>query len=155
MMSDTVTTWTLLQEFTDQKTTIWVDKNLQPGQTYSYTLVAVDSSKLESDPSIPLTVAVPEKRMKDAVKKVDVEVDRQNRSITINWIKVAEDKNIRLFELYRAQDKQQMSLYKQVPAATNSFIDTDLQVNTRYKYAVRAVYTDGKYSDFVIKQVIY
>lgn len=152
---DTVKTWTLLQEFKQATTTEWIDKDCVEGQTYSYTIVAMDSSKLESEPAKPFTIVMPEKRVKEVVKNMEVEVDRKGRTVTITWEQIRTAKNIRRFELYRAQAKQAMSLYKQMASAANSFVDTDLRVNTRYKYAIRAVYTNGQYSDFVIKSVIY
>jgi hypothetical protein len=155
LLADTVTEWTLMQEFRNPKTTGWTDKAYREGFTYSYTMVAVDSARLESEPALPLSIAIPEKRIKDAIKKLNVEVDRTNRSITINWIKIPEAKNIRMLELYRAQDKEPMSLYKQLTTNDNNFIDTGLQVNTRYKYAIRAVFINGRYSDFVTQNVIY
>lgn len=155
LIADTVKTWTLLQEFKRAVTTEWVDKDCEEGRTYSYTLVAMDSAKLESEPAKPLTIVVPEKRVKEVVKNMEVEVDRKERTVTITWEQAKTAKNIRRFELYRAQAKQPMSLYKQMATASSSFVDTDLRVNTRYKYAIRAVYTNGQYSDFVTKSVIY
>jgi uncharacterized protein len=155
LMADTVTTWTLLQEFRQPAATEWLDKNCEEGRMYSYTMLAIDSSKLESEPAKPFTIRAPEKRVKEVVKNMEVAVDRKGRTVTITWEQIRIVKNIRRFELYRAQAKQPMSLYKEMATATNSFVDTDLQVNTRYKYAIRAVYVNGQYSDFVTKSVIY
>lgn len=155
LIADTVTTWSLLQEFKQAAITEWVDKEGQEGRMYSYTIVAMDSAKLESKPANPLTVRIPEKRLKEVVKNMEVEVDRKGRTVTITWEQLKTAKNIRRFELYRGEAKQPMSLYKQMTIATNSFIDTDLRVNTRYKYAIRAVYVNGQNSDFVTKSVIY
>jgi fibronectin type 3 domain-containing protein len=155
LIADTVKTWTLIQEFKRSAITEWIDKDCREGHTYSYTMVAVDSAKLESEPAKPFTITVPEKRVKDVVKNLEVEVDRKGRTVTITWEQGKTAKNIRRYELYRGQAKEPMSLYKQMATATNSFIDTDLRVNTRYKYAIRAVYMNGQYSDFVTKSVIY
>lgn len=155
LIADTVKTWSLIHEFEKSVTTEWTDKDCEGGRTYSYTLVAVDSAKLESQPAKPLTVRTAERRVKNVVKNMEVEVDRKGRTVTISWEQVETVKNVRRFELYRGQAKQPMSLYKQMTAATNSFVDTDLHVNTKYQYAIRAVYVNGQYSDFVTKGVIY
>lgn len=155
LMADTVTTWTLLQEFEQLSATEWVDKDCEEGRLYSYTMVAMDSSKLESEPAKPVTIKAPVKRVKDVVKNMEVEVDRKGRTVTVTWEKLKTVKNIRRFELYRGAAKQPISLYKQIATASSSFVDTDLRVNTRYKYAIRAVYTNGQYSDFITKSVIY
>lgn len=155
LITDTATTWTLLQEFRKVSTSEWIDKEGQEGRLYSYTIIAMDSSKLESEPAKPLTVRVPEKRVKEVVKNLAVEVDRKGRTVTVTWEQLKTVKNIKRLELYRGEAKLPMSLYKQMATATNSFIDTDLHVNTRYKYAIRAVFTNGQYSDFVTKSIIY
>lgn len=153
-LADTVADWSLMKEFTGNESE-WTDEDGMPGFSYSYTLVAVDSSQLESKPAIPVTVSIPEKRVKAAVKKLEAQVDRSARTITLQWQPAAENGNVRRLELYRGQDKEPMSLYKQLPAAEQTFVDSDLRVNTKYRYGIRAVYESGKYSDFVIKQVIY
>lgn len=155
LMADTVKTWTLIQEFRQLSASEWIDKDCEEGRLYSYTMVAMDSSKLESDPAKPITIKAPVKRVREVVKNMDVEVDRKGRTVTITWEQLKTVNNIRRFELYRGEAKQPMSLYKQLATASNSFIDTDLRVNTRYKYAIRAVFASGQYSDFVTKSVIY
>jgi uncharacterized protein len=147
--------WQLLQSVTDKKKQDFIDEKYAEGKTYSYTIIAEDSSKLESAPAVPLTISIPEKRIKEAVTKLNVEVDRDNRAIAINWQKTKESKNIRQFEIYRGEDRQPMSLYQEINTEVQSFTDKELRVNTTYKYGIRAVYTNGGYSDFVTKTVIY
>ena len=147
--------WELLQSFSDKTITQVVDKNGSEGKTYSYTIIAVDSSKLESEPAVPLTVVFPEKRIKVAIKSFDAEVDRDKRIISMNWVKQTDIKNIKQFELYRGDDKRKMSLYKVFEENVSEFTDDDLTVNTKYKYGIRVVFANGKYSDFVTKNLIY
>ena len=147
--------WERLYTVNDTTTHEFFDTGCEEGKTYSYTVIAVDSSKLESAPAIPLTVSVPERRIREAISKLTLEVDRQNRMIAINWEVKKDSKNIKQFEIYRGWDKQSMSLYQQLEADKQSFTDKELRVNTKYKYAVRAVYSNGAYSDFVVKNVIY
>jgi len=147
--------WELLHTTSDTTTHQFFDGGCEEGKTYSYTIIAVDSSKLESAPALPLTVSVPEKRIKEAIAKLVLEADRKNRQIAVNWEVKKDSKSIKQFEIYRGWDKQAMSLYQQLDADKQSFTDKELRVNTKYKYAVRAVYSNGAYSDFVVKNIIY
>lgn len=147
--------WKLLQTISNKTILDFVDTSSAEGKTYSYTIIATDSSRLESAPSVPLTINFPEKHIKEAISKLLVEADRQNRMIAINWELKKETKSIKQFEVYRGWDKQPMSLYQQLDKNQQSFTDKELRVNTKYKYAVRAVYTNGAYSDFVVKNIIY
>ena len=147
--------WELLETFRGKSISQVIDKKGEEGKTYSYTIIAVDSAKLESEPAIPLTVVFPEKRIKTAIKSLDAEVDRDKRMITLAWAKIPDVKNIKQFELYRGDDKRKMSLYKVFEENVFAFTDNDLTVNTRYKYGVRVVFANGKYSDFITKNVIY
>ena len=73
----------------------------------------------------------------------------------MNWVKQTDIKNIKQFELYRGDDKRKMSLYKVFGENISEFTDDDLTVNTKYKYGIRVVFANGKYSDFVTKNLIY
>jgi uncharacterized protein len=147
--------WQLVSAIKDNRIQNITDEKCEQGKTYSYTIVAVDSSGLESQPRQPLTVLFPEKRIQKAIKKLEVQVDRDNRKITLAWEKMPDVKNIRQYELYRGDGDKKMSLYLQLDNTVFGFEDKELQVNTKYRYAVRAIYADGKQSDFITKNVIY
>jgi uncharacterized protein len=147
--------WVLLQSYRDKKIQTYIDKTCEPNKTYSYTIVALDSGKLESKPAVPITIEFAEKRIKLALKSLDAEVDRDARQITLSWKLLPDIKNIKQYELYRGEDKIGMSLYKIIEKEEISFIEKDLLVNTKYKYGLRVVFESGKTSDFITKNVMY
>ncbi len=147
--------WALLQSFRDKKIQQYTDKTCEANKMYSYTIISLDSSKLESLPAVPITIEFAEKRIKNALKSLDGEVDRDNRQITLVWKLLPDIKNIKQFELYRGEDKVGMSLYKMIEKEAVTFIDKDLLVNTKYKYAIRVVFENGKTSDFITKNLTY
>ncbi len=151
----TAADWLLLQSYRDKKIQQHTDKTCEANKMYSYTIIAIDSSKLESLPAVPITIEFAEKRIKNAIKSLDGEVDRDNRQITLNWKLLPDIKNIKQFELYRGEDKVGMSLYKIIEKEVATFLDKDLLVNTKYKYAIRVVFENGKTSDFVTKNLTY
>ncbi|MCG2617746.1 hypothetical protein LZZ85_25820 [Terrimonas sp. NA20] len=129
--------------------------SIKAGGNYAYTVIAVDSSSLESQPAQPLTVYIPVK-VRGKINELKLGVDRQLREIAVEWSAMAENGMIKSFELYRGGDKQKISLYKVIDNRTaTSFADKDLLVNTKYTYGIRAVFSDGGYSDMQVKTVVY
>ncbi|MFT3681953.1 MAG: hypothetical protein QM791_16890 [Ferruginibacter sp.] len=147
--------WELVKSFPGSSVKEVIEKELLQGATYSYTLVAVDSARLESEPAIPLVITVSEKRVKKAIQKLMLETDRDNRKINVSWQLVPGIKNIKKIELYRGADKEKMELYKLLDKTIESFTDKELLVNTIYKYGIRAVYVNGMYSDFITETINY
>lgn len=146
-------TWQKILETRDKKILQYTDKPAGTGRTYMYTIIARDSAGHQSAPAIPITVFIPDARQKEGVKQIDIEVDRDKREIYINWQSTAS--NVVQFELYRGEDKEPFSLYKVFKTEEKSFTDKELRVNTKYRYGIRAVYKDGKYSDFKMKNISY
>jgi hypothetical protein len=93
--------------------------------------------------------------VKIAIKKLAALIDRDKRQITLNWEPIVKD--ISQYEIFRGEDKEKLSLYKVMDATeqTISFTDTDLRVNTKYQYGIRAIYSDGRASAIIIKDVTY
>jgi hypothetical protein len=147
------TSWINVKEFKSNTVSEYLDTAFAGGKTYTYSMIAVDRSNLQSKPSPPLTISTPTKRIKEAFKAVEIGADRENKSIILAWDIVADD--IKEIELYKGEDKVPISLFKVLKANQKSFIDSELKINTKYSYAIRAIYTNGKYSDFVLKTVTY
>jgi len=149
------TGWQKVMDTRDKKIQQWLDKPSQTGKVYTYTLIARDSAGHESPPAIPITVFVPDKRQKEAIRQLDIEADRDKREIYINWQAGDASANVVQYELYRGEDKDAFSLYQVFAADKKSFTDKELRVNTKYKYGIRAIYRDGKFSDFKMKNISY
>jgi len=155
--SSAASSWVPLQTFKNgiSKAASYIDTSAQPGTMYSYTIIVTDSSGNKSLPANPLTIKAPAaERIKTAVKDIFLTVDRDKRTITVAWQQLNVP-NVRLVELFRAQDKQPLSLYKQFKDKESNFVDNGLYANTMYKYGVRVLYRNGKYSDLLIKTINY
>lgn len=153
-LSSEANEWELVKQFETNKSTVYIDRTCKGGDSYAYTLVSIDSSNLSSAPSIPLTVQIPKAFNKSAIKKLDAEVDRDKRNITLSWTVVTKQA-ISQIELYKGTDNEKISLYKVLDGNELSFIDDDLKVNTKYQYGVRVVFEDGKTSEIKIKKTNY
>jgi uncharacterized protein len=135
----------LLKEYTSRDSIIFIDTLVQSGETYSYTLVAIDDSENESEPSSPLTVDIPlDKRNKDAVKDLKAIADKNAKKILVEW--TYSENGVVEYQIYRKKGKAPMSLWKVAERTTTGIIDDELSPGNEYEYAVRAIFGDGRVS---------
>jgi uncharacterized protein len=153
-LSSDANEWELVKQFEKNKNTVYIDRTCKGGDSYAYTLVSIDSSNLSSAPALPLTVQIPKAFDKSAIKKLEIEVDRDKRNITLTW-SIVTKQSVSQVELYRGTDKEKISLYKVLDANELTFVDDDLKINTKYQYGVRVVFEDGKTSEIKIKKTNY
>jgi uncharacterized protein len=146
--------WDLLKEYTSRDSMAYVDTLVNSGKTYSYTLVAIDDSDNESNPSSPLTVQVPiDKRNKEAVKDLKALADKKAKKILVEWTYA--EKGVLKYQIYRTKGKEPISLWKIAEQDTTGIIDEELSPGNEYKYAVRAVFGDGRMSAWNEVKVFY
>jgi uncharacterized protein len=153
-LSESTNEWELIKQFDKVATTKYTDKTGVGGSSYAYTLISIDSANLNSTPAIPITVSVPNAFDKAAIKNFEVLVDRDKRTITLNW-NIKTKQLISQIEIYKAADKEKLNLYKVIDGDSLTFVDEDLKVNTKYQYGVRVIFEDGKTSEIKIKKINY
>lgn len=136
------------EQIIETKDTIshFVDKKILINKTYRYNIRAVDESGLVSTPTSPITVTVTNLKLKEVIKSFNSFVDRENQFIEIFW--KADTKNNAIYEymVYKAKDEEQPALWKTIPVSTSKLLDTNITPNSTYKYHIRAVFKNGKYS---------
>lgn len=119
----------------------FADNTVTPGVTYSYLLLAKDSSGLESKPMQPLTVSIPYNPSKGMVRSFNAQVNRQERYIELFW---KDDlAGVVEYQLYKGEKGQPVTLWKVLKPGTNRFVDDQPRVNTEYQYSIRAVLNSG------------
>jgi len=119
----------------------FADNTVTPGVTYSYLLLAKDSSGLESKPMQPLTVSIPYNPSKGMVRSFNAQVNRQERYIELFW---KDDlAGVVEYQLYKGENGQPVTLWKVLKPGTNRFVDDQPRVNTEYQYSIRAVLNSG------------
>ncbi|MBT1706117.1 fibronectin type III domain-containing protein [Chryseosolibacter indicus] len=94
-----------------------IDETVKSGKNYSYTILAVDRSKLESRPSNATTVKIP----KEAVRLTGIRYDfkKETGELKITW---DGREDVKYYWIYRSIDNESLSLYKK-HNAVNLFID--------------------------------
>ncbi|KAB5491579.1 fibronectin type III domain-containing protein [Flagellimonas hadalis] len=123
-------------------TAYWIDEDVKEGQQYSYTIIAIDDSTLESDPAPPLTVIVPKTTLYPPLEGLYGEADREKGSITIRW-KAYNETNATKIAIYKGTEGKPKNLLKEIPVDTKGIVDSKLKPNNTYEYLFQVVFTDG------------
>ena len=123
---------------TDQINNYYLDEDLQAGEQYRYTVIAMDEASLESDPADPVSVKYNPKE-KDLLD-VTGRVERDQNSVLIFW---DADQKVGTVQLYRAKGEEKLSLYKTIDVAEGQFEDKQLILNNEYRYRLRPVLLNG------------
>lgn len=116
--------------------------------SYSYWLEVVDSAGLKSVPSQAITMKPLIKPILDSFKNIVAEADRTQKKINLRW-RFPDSDQLKGVQVYRYEnDPAQMFLYKTVVGNVKVFSDTEVKMDTRYGYRLKAVYKNGKESSF-------
>jgi hypothetical protein len=132
----------------------WTDREVIEGQQYSYTLIAIDDSELESDPAPPLTVIVPKTSLYPPLEGLYGETDREKGTITIRW-KAYTEPNASKISIYKGIKGKPLNLLTEIPVDTKGIVDSKIQPNNTYEYVFRVVFTDGGVSEVLELTLIY
>ncbi len=124
----------------------WTDENVTEGEQYSYTLIAIDDSELESDPAPPLTVVLPKTSLHPPLDGLYGEVDREAGTITLRW-KAYTQPNAANITIYKGVEGKPKNLLKELPATARGLVDRKVQPNNTYEYVLRVMFRDGGVSE--------
>lgn len=145
--------WEKVFETTSDTLSVYEDKNTSPGNKYLYTLVALDETGLESNPSPPLSINVMSQLVKPGVKGLYANIDRENKFVNISWR--FNEPNAQELLLYKKEKDGDYILYRTLDAGQKQFIDKNLYPNTTYMYALKIVFNDGNVSKWEEIEVKY
>lgn len=145
--------WEKVFETKTDTTALYIDKTINPGVKYLYTMVAIDESGLESPPSPPLSIDVIQSLVKPAVKGLYANVDRRNKQIQLFWR--YKEENVQEYLIYKKKKGQAFSLFRTARTGENQLIDIELNPNTTYYYGIKAVFKDGSVSKWAEIEVVY
>ncbi|PVX44443.1 hypothetical protein C8C85_0177 [Flavobacterium sp. 103] len=135
--------WQLILD-TKDKPESYVDKSIIEGGTYRYALYAKDENNLVSNPSPEIVVFIPLASVMPVVKGFYAQANTTTNSIDLSWEYRAT--GVESFEIYKATADEPMQLMQMVTAQTKKISDPSITINTTYKYAIRALFADGRIS---------
>ena len=140
--TDTEKSWVLIAvSDSSKKIDHFTDKKLVKGKDYYYTLIAVDDSKLESEPDMPITGRLIDLHIRPAIIKITSQVDLTTQLVQLNWI--YKEQGINQFVVYRSENSEPYRIYKILPKDEFSLTDKNIKINTVYKYMIRANFEGG------------
>lgn len=128
-----------------QSPTNWTDKDIQEGKQYSYTIIAIDDSNLESDPAAPLTVIIPKATIPPAIKELSSYINREKGHIELFW-KPYKEAQVAELLLYKGHNDDSISLFQSLAPNEKHIVDEKVKPNNEYVYMLRAVFKDGRMS---------
>ena len=139
--------WKLIAVFTvADSVTRYTDISADSVNYCSYTLIAKDFDNNESQPSNPVKGKKIDLGIRVGIDKVFTDINREKGTAQLAWKKP--QGNIYRYFIYRAKGENELTLYKSIPGTNEIFTDTDMKVNTRYRYSVKVVFEDGSQSGF-------
>lgn len=138
--------WEKIYTVSNDTVTAYQDSKINPGKKYAYTILAIDETGLESEPSVPIYVDISGELLKEGVKGLYATVDRENKFIDITWR--FNNENAQEIQMYRKSEGEPYNLYKILEPTTSRFMDKQLIPNTTYGYGFKAIFKDGSISEW-------
>jgi uncharacterized protein len=140
--NDSESKWKPIYEFADKKILEYIDKDVTSDKKQYYTIMAVDETGNESQPSEPLIVNPLPKLVKQAIKNFGFLVDRKNKNIELFWS--SKEKKISEYQLFKRKKDATYTLYRIFePQDKVRFVDEVLSPGNIYQYAVKCFFEDG------------
>jgi hypothetical protein len=124
----------------------YLDKQVEKGKAYEYTMLSVDDSKLESELVKPLKVTYIDNGIRPPVSKFKYDLDTLKKVVRLKWD--YEDKTVQRYLIYKSEKGKQLRLYNSVTGDKKEFYDRSLSPNTTYVYRIRAVMPEGVETEF-------
>jgi uncharacterized protein len=138
--------WSLYKKIVMDTIQSLIDTEVQSGVYYNYTMIAIDSSNLESLPANKVRGVKVDKGIRAKIENVKAYADRTNKSITIRW--KYNEENVKEILIYRKSNEDQLTLYTALVGDNSEFIDQRLKENTYYSYRIKAVFENGSFSEW-------
>ncbi|MEZ5173633.1 MAG: hypothetical protein R2850_09040 [Bacteroidia bacterium] len=119
----------------------FTDKSVNGATYYQYTLVATDSSGNNSPFSPTADVRVMPKVSKMQLENLKLTYDAAKHEVKMTWNKPATE--VKYYVIYRGKDGKRPSVLTSPAGSENSFSEVLLPGKSRYKYLIKAIYSDG------------
>lgn len=145
--------WQNMVEYTTISDTTYVDKSIEQNKIYKYTVVARDTTGLESSPATPFEVIIHPKEVKEEEIKFIAISNREDRFIQLSW-KIKSD-TIAEYRLYRGDSEKKLQLFKTFGGETTKFKDTEVQAGSEYRYGLQVLVKGGLPSRIKKIKVVY
>ena len=109
-------------------------------------MLAVDSANNESKPCKSVFARKIDTGIRPPIEEIKTSVDEVSKQIKIKWEYPYED--IKNYLIYRAINDEPIRYYQLIEGDKPEFSDKKVVINTKYKYRIKAKFTDGSESAF-------
>ena len=134
--------WEKLHESSSSNDSTFIDSTVEEPSVYSYTVVATDSTGLESLPSKPINIMWNGRNIKEEDIRFSGTVNRELRFINLTWN--VKDFNVLEYRLYKGKNDRNLRLYKTLNGTTRGYNDVDLEINSDYTYGLQIILHTGR-----------
>ncbi|MFS4492461.1 fibronectin type III domain-containing protein [Maribacter sp. 2308TA10-17] len=145
--------WENIFETDDSAANEFVDAQAKPENKYLYTIVAVDNSGLESEPTPPISINTLPELIKPPVKGLYADVNRERGEVRLSWR--YKEPNVQEIQIYKKEVGKEFSLLTVLDVNSKQFLDQKLSPNSIYSYGVKALFLDGSISEWSQIEVKY
>ena len=116
----------------------YTDSDVKKTVTYEYRIVAVDDAGHATPCAMDVAGRPFDTGKRPGVERFVAEYQSSDKSVKLQWKNPSGMTNEKYWVvIYRALDDRQPTQYKAIDASSQSFIDTEVTKNTKYKYAVK------------------
>ncbi|MEL6590670.1 MAG: hypothetical protein AAFQ68_11335 [Bacteroidota bacterium] len=132
--------WQLIRSFLPDRSS-YLDQDIKPNTVYRYRIESIDFAQ---NKSLSKTIELRSKQVQlsNGQKLAATPLSDEN-SIQLVWQSAQE---VKRWVLYRAVGDGPLVSIQSIPAQENEFRDTSVRQGQTYRYALRAVYPDGRKS---------
>lgn len=141
--------WEKLSESFSARDSTFFDTALKDPGSYNYTIIAKDSTGLESSPARPIHVIWNGKILQENSIKFSGIVNRELRLIILKWN--VKDERVLEYKLYRGTNSQRLKLYKILDGTATGYNDMGMDINSDYSYGLQPILSGGRTS--MIKRI--
>ena len=145
--------WENIFENDDLTIREFVDEKSSPDIKYLYTIVAIDSAGLESEPAPPISANTLPELIKPEIKGLYARVNRELGEIRLSWR--YKEPNVQEIQIFKKEVGKEFSLMTTLPPNRRKYLDQKLSPNITYSYGIKAVFTDGAVSEWSEIEVTY
>jgi fibronectin type 3 domain-containing protein len=131
--------WESVRSFLPQHSS-YLDEDIDPGVIYRYQLEVSDQAQNRARSKV---LEVQSRKAQIALEG-RLRIQKQEESLQLRWQSPQEP--VSRWVLYRGVETGPMVTLSSVPPGEHQFEDRNLKAGLRYRYAVRAVYADGRKS---------
>ena len=115
---------------------------------YEYTIIAVDSSNLSSNPAFPVMARPYDSGKRNSVENFTAEYKQSNKTVSLTWDYTPLKKERIWYVIYKAIGEDSFKEYKAVNGAIFTFVDNNVKSGS-IKYAIVVMTSQGGESEMI------